>query len=245
MNLILVEPEEIDAAGEVVLAGRRFRHLIEVLRASPGDRLRAGVVRGPRGRAEVIEATADHARLRLELDQPPSPRPNVELILAVPRPKALARAVETAAALGVGHIDLVNAWRVDKAYFQSGRLDPAELRASLRLGCEQGGSTWVPDVEVHRLLVPFIEEQLPGRLAEGPIGLVAHPGAPPLETAMRPGSGAPLIVAVGPEGGWIQREVDSFVAGGFTAISLGAGVLRTEAAVAALLAQIELLRRLR
>lgn len=244
MNLILVEPEEIDAAGEVVLTGRRFSHLIEVLRASPGDRLRAGVVRGARGRAEVIEASADRARLRLELDEPPSPRPRTDLILAVPRPKALARALETAAALGVGRVDLVNAWRVDKAYFQSGKLDADELRSSLRLGCEQGGSTWVPDVEVHRLLVPFIEGQLPARMAEGPIGLLAHPGAPPLESAARPGTGAPMIVAIGPEGGWIQREVDSFVAQGFTAISLCAGVLRTEAAVAAILAQIELLRRM-
>jgi 16S rRNA (uracil1498-N3)-methyltransferase len=243
VNLLLVEPGEIDAGGDALLTGRRARHLAEVLRARVGDRLRAGVIRGGRGRAEVLELAPDRARLHLALDQPPSPAPPVELVLAVPRPKALARALETAAALGVARIDLVNAWRVDKAYFQSARLDREALRHDLVLGCEQGGSTWLPDIEVHRLLVPFLTEVLPPRLA-GRRRLLAHPGAPPLETALRPGDPTPTVLAIGPDGGWIGKELDSFTALGFTPVSLGAGVLRTDAAVAALLAQLELLRRL-
>jgi RsmE family RNA methyltransferase len=243
VNLILVEPAEIHAGGDALLTGRRARHLVEVLRARPGDRLRAGVVRGGRGRAEVIELQPERARLRLLIDQPASPPPPVDLILAVPRPKALARALETAAALGVARIDLVNAWRVDKAYFQSGRLDGEALRHHLLLGCEQGGTTWLPDVDVHRLLMPFLTDVLPPRLA-GRRLLLAHPGAPPLERARPAGDTAPALLAVGPEGGWIDKELASFAGLGFTPVSLGGGILRTDAAVAALLAQLELLRRL-
>ena len=50
-------------------------------------------------------------------------------------------------------------------------------------------------------------------------------------------------MAIGPEGGWIQREVDTFAARGFTPVSLGTPILRVEAAVAALLGQIALLAR--
>jgi len=242
VNLILIEPgEPVD--GEVVLGGRRARHLVEVLRAAPGDRLRAGIVGGARGTAEVIAAAGAEVRLRLALDQPPSPPPSVDLVLAVPRPKALSRILETAAALGVGRIDLVNAWRVDKSYLSSRRLAAAALRADLLLGCEQGGTTWLPAIAVHPLLMPFLGDQLPARLS-GRRGLIAHPGAAPVEAALPPGAATPLVVAVGPEGGWIQRELDSFAGLGFAAVAIAGPVLRSDAAVAALLAQIDLLRRL-
>jgi len=72
--------------------------------------------------------------------------------------------------------------------------------------------------------------------------LIAHPGAPPIEAAL-PGA-APVVLAIGPEGGWIDREVETFVARGFTAVSLGAPILRVETAVAAALGQLLVLRRL-
>jgi len=51
---------------------------------------------------------------------------------------------------------------------------------------------------------------------------------------------APLAisVAIGPEGGWTDAELDSAVAAGFREASLGGNILRTETAVAAALASI-------
>ena len=43
---------------------------------------------------------------------------------------------------------------------------------------------------------------------------------------------------------WIEREVETFVARGFTPVSLGGAILRVEAAVASAFAQLELLARL-
>jgi RsmE family RNA methyltransferase len=59
------------------------------------------------------------------------------------------------------------------------------------------------------------------------------------------GEARPITLAIGPEGGWIQREVDTFVARTFHPVSLGAAILRVETAVAALLGQLVLLARLR
>jgi 16S rRNA U1498 N3-methylase RsmE len=47
------------------------------------------------------------------------------------------------------------------------------------------------------------------------------------------------------DSGWIEREIETFVARGFTPVSLGAPVLRVEAAVASALGQLALLHRLR
>lgn len=243
MNLLLFDAAELaGGSGDVVLpAGeRRARHLREVLRVGVGQHLRAGLVRGATGQAEVL-ALEPELRLRVLLDGPASPRPAVELIAAVPRPKALSRLVQTAASLGAGRIDLVNAWRVDKSYFDSPRLAAAALAADARLGCEQGATTWVPDIAVHRLLMPF----LAGARWPGATLLVAHPRAGALiEEVLPPGHTGDVALAVGPEGGWIERELDSLVGLGFRPVRLGAAVLRADTAVAALFAQIDLLRRL-
>jgi RsmE family RNA methyltransferase len=72
--------------------------------------------------------------------------------------------------------------------------------------------------------------------------VIAHPTGIPIERAIC--SDAPITLAIGPEGGWIQRELDTFVDRGFTPVSLGSAILRVETAVAAALGQIVMLRRI-
>ena len=259
MNLVLFDFAELHATGagagqptlalelELSAGDRRARHLVEVLRVAPGRTVRAGVVNGPVGQAEVLAVSGQGAvRLALSLEGPPDqppPRPPVNLVLAVPRPKALARVLEAAAAFGVGRIDLVNAWRVDKSYFDSPRLSPDRLAADLRHGLEQGAGTWLPELELHRRLMPVLDA--PPAAWAGALRLVAHPrAAAGIETHVRPGSRARVILAIGPEGGWIERELDSLAARGFHATGLSRAVLRVESAVTAALAQLELVRRL-
>ena len=124
---------------------------------------------------------------------------------------------------------------------------PNALRADLLLGAEQAASPLVPTVAIHRLFVPFVRERLRGFPTTGcGLRLLAHPLAQSMLEGAVPG--APFRaaeVAVGPEGGWIEAEVDSFCAVGFTPVRLSSRVLRVETAVTALLAQLELLRRIR
>ncbi len=47
-----------------------------------------------------------------------------------------------------------------------------------------------------------------------------------------------VLVAVGPEGGWTDDEVDRLEAHGFARLSLGSRILRTDTAVIALLARL-------
>jgi RsmE family RNA methyltransferase len=252
VNLLLLAPGEVAPDGSVELTDRRAEHLRRVLRVTPGKEVRLGVRRGPLGRGRVTEVSAERVRLVAELEAAAPPPPRVDLVLAMPRPKALSRVLETAASLGVRRIDLINAWRVERSYFESPRLEPAAIDEHLGLGCEQGGATWVPEVVVHRLFVPFMSE-LAERLAVmstasntvAPRGLVAHPRVTrELEAVFAPGTGDPVVLAIGPEGGFIERELDSFARVGFASFSLGPAVMRVEVAVVAALAQLSLLRRL-
>jgi 16S rRNA (uracil1498-N3)-methyltransferase len=235
VNLVLVEPGELAADGTCVLADRRAHHLRTVLGARVGSQIRAGLIAGPVGRGEVIADDGAAFTVRLALDASPPPQLPVELVLAVPRPKVVTRVIETCAAFGLPRIDLTNAWRVDKSYLRSPRLAPAALAHAARLGAEQGATTHLPELAVHDRLMTLLD----GRFATpGGTRLIAHPGAPPLTTV----SGE-VVLAIGPEGGWIERELETFVARGFRPFSIGAGILRTEAAVAAAIGQLALLLR--
>jgi RsmE family RNA methyltransferase len=152
------------------------------------------------------------------------------------------RLVRHAAAMGVRRFDLTNAWRVDKSYFSSGRVELDALRGDAVLGCEQGGHTWVPDIEIHRRFVPFVVRY---DQPAGDLRLVLHPRATALIESQADGIATHRVVlAIGPDGGFIDRELESFTERGFHPVSLGPHVLRTEAAVVAALAQVALLKRL-
>jgi RsmE family RNA methyltransferase len=244
VNLLLFEPAELDG-GEATLTGRRAAHVREVLRASVGLRLRAGIARGSLGTAEVIAITSDEVRVRFDATAAPSEPAPIDLILAVPRPKVLRRVLQSAAAAGVRRIDLVNAWRVDKSYLGSAKLGDASIAEDVRLGAEQGMTTWLPEVAVHPRLMGFLDEPDHDHAPRARVKLCAHArDAASIETAFPPGCAFDAALAIGPEGGWIDRELDTFAARGFALVSLGAPILRVEAAVASALGQLALLRRL-
>jgi RsmE family RNA methyltransferase len=241
VNLVLVEAGELDG-GTVVIADRRAEHLRRVLGATLGSRVRAGVIGGATGTGEVIADDGERFTLRLELAEPaPAPLP-IELVLAVPRPKALTRVIEAAAAFGVERITLTNAWRVDKSYLRSPRLAAEHLAYAARLGAEQGATTHLPEITLHERLMQLLDARFVQPAARHDVRLLAHPGGVPIERAARDGR---TVIAIGPEGGWIEREVATFVARGFTPVSLGSAILRVETAVAAALGQLVLIERLR
>jgi len=241
VNLLLVEPSELrDLRIELPADDRRAQHLRGVLGASLGSRVRAGVIGGPLGTAEVVADRGGTLVLALSLgDVTPAPLP-VDLVLAIPRPKALLRTLEAAASFGVASIALTNAWRVDKSYLRSPRLAPGSVAAAARLGAEQGATTHLPSITIHHRLMELVDARWPAPGPGDAARLIAHPGGMPIELAVRAG---PVTLAIGPEGGWIAREVETFVSRGFTPVSLGEPILRVETAVGAALGQLLLLRR--
>ena len=236
MNLILLAPDDIAHQGLArVTDPRRLRHLREVHRAAPGDRLTVGVVDGAIGRGELLSLDAQAATFALEgLDQAPPPALPVHLVLALPRPRMLARTLEHVTALGVKRITLLHTRRVEKSYWMSPELEAEKIRQHLVLGLEQARDTRLPEVTLARGFRPFVEDTLP-KLLEGRRGLLAHPG---MHAACPRGLDEPTLLLVGPEGGFIPWEVERLLAAGCEGIHLGPRILRVETAVTALLARL-------
>jgi RsmE family RNA methyltransferase len=214
-----------------------------VLRAEEGRELRVGLLEGPMGRGRVVETGDEAVVLECELDAETQPRPDVDLILAIPRSKSLRKLLPDVAAVGVDRIVLLRTWRVAKPYLTQSVLSPAEHRPLLHEGMMQGRTTREPRVSVEPLFKPFVEDRLPG-FARGARGLVAHPSAAAPLASLTIAPRERVVLAVGPEGGFVPYEVEAFERAGFTAVSMGERTLRVETACVALLAQIDLLRRL-
>ena len=234
MNLVLLVPEDLITPDLARLTGRRLQHVREVHRAKVGDDLAVGLLNGNMGRRRVLSLDDEALELALSLDQAPPPKLPLTLVIAVPRPKVLNRVVAAAASLGAARIVLLNAWKVEKAYWASPKMKPENLREQLVLGLEQAKDTVLPDLRLARLFRPFVGDDLPGFLAGG-VGLMAHPGtggAAPRDMA------GPVTLAIGPEGGWIEPEVQSLLKAGLHPLDLGPRILRTETALATLVGRL-------
>ncbi len=239
---------EVAEDGRVCLDDRRAEHLRKTLKVEPGKILAAGVLGGGQGEAEVLAVGKREVSLLLRVEEAAPAPPWVNLVLALPRPAVLHRLLQTAAAMGVGRLDLVRSWRVEKSYFSSPSLRPEAIERHLVLGAEQGMRTGLPEVRIHTRLMPFFEELAGAR--KGGLRILAHPrGEEHFEhldiRSGEPRNGGRATLAIGPEGGWIDREVESFQDLGFQVLSLGPWILRVEVAVAAALGQLALLERWR
>jgi 16S rRNA (uracil1498-N3)-methyltransferase len=224
MNLILLFPEDFIEENRVRLRGRRHRHISSVLNAKVGDELSVGLLNNKVGAGRVIMMDPGFVDLEIELTGvPPMPLP-MTLILALPRPQALKRTLICASTLGIKKIVILNCHRVEKSLWQSTTLHEDSIRDHLILGLEQAKDTILPNVILRKLFKIFVEDEMPD-LIKGTIPFVAHPGS---LHACPVGVRQPVTFFIGPEGGFIDYEVEKLKRLGFTDVDLGERILKVE-----------------
>jgi RsmE family RNA methyltransferase len=230
MNLLLLYDEDFLPDGTALLSGRRALHAREVLRACPSDTLRVGRWKGPLGQGRVLHSSSAELRLEVSLTAPPPPKVGMSLLLALPRPKALKKVLAAAASLGLERVVLCNAALVERSYFTS-KVLREELLTHLQAGLEQAGDTVPPEVLIRERFRPFVEDDVGATFGEAQ-RWVAHPGAERARQALTPvGPKERVVLAIGPEGGWVPFELGLLQAAGFTPFSFGERTLRVEVAV--------------
>ncbi|WP_323847192.1 16S rRNA (uracil(1498)-N(3))-methyltransferase [Microbulbifer magnicolonia] len=234
MNLIILEQNDFVDSDRVRLHGRRHQHIQQVHRANPGDQLRVGLLNGRIGTGEIVSLQSDSVELKVNLQAAPPAALPLTLILALPRPKMLKRVIQHVTALGVKKLYLINAYRVEKSYWQTPWLAEDRLREQCLLGLEQAVDTRMPHIELRKRFKPFVEDELP-EIAAGTEKLVAHPVTArpcPVDTPY------PTTLVVGPEGGLIPYEIEKLQAAGFSAVHLGPRILRVETVLPVLLGRL-------
>ncbi len=236
MNLILLDERDGVGSPHVTVSDGRAAHLLNVLHVTPGREVRVGLLDGPLGMGRVLSAADGRVTMQCVFDADIPPRPRVDVLLALPRPKVMQRLWAQLAALGVGRIILTNAERVERHYFDTHVLDEACYRPLLVEGLQQARDTRLPAVSIHRQLKVLVEDHLDTLFSAG-LRLAAHPGGTTSAGSMvREHPDQRVLIAIGPEGGWNAFELALLEAHDFRQISFGPRALRVDTACTALLA---------
>jgi RsmE family RNA methyltransferase len=238
VNLVLVRQEELEPGSRVTLGDERARHILLVLKAGVGATVRVGLLAGPLGLATVERIEDERVVLSCVFEGSAPKVPRLDLLLALPRPKVLNRLWPQLASLGVGRIVLVNAAKVERCYFDSHVLSPDVYTLRLIEGLQQARDTLLPEVLVRRRFRPFVEDELNALFPAG-LRLVADPAGerrigdffPKADDEAAPR----VLLAVGPEGGWVPFELELLRAHGFEIAGMGRRTLRTDTACIGLL----------
>jgi len=243
MNIILVDSTEVSEKA-LRLTDIRAEHIVKVLKSDIGETVRVGIIDGGKGSGTIISIGKKrpfYVELELHISNHSIEIPPLDLILALPRPIMLKRILTQLTALGVGMIHLIHANRVEKSFWNAGVLDENEYRVHLLHGLEQAVDTRVPEVHIHRKFKPFIEDYFPGQVQKYGTCILAHPsGKTRLSDVVQGGNGR-IALAIGPEGGWVDYEVEQFKKKGFCSCTIGERILKVDTAVIALHSRISAL----
>lgn len=226
MNLIILEEQDYIADNQVRLKDQRFTHISQVHRSGPGDTVRVGQLNGLMGSGQIQALDDQSVEISVVLDTPSPEKLPLTLVLALPRPKMLRRIFRSVAELGVDKLILINSYKVEKSYWSSPALQPENIRAALIAGLQQARDTRLPEVELKRRFKPFVEDELP-TIVQGKQALVAHP----CNDAAQPATASQTVLAIGPEGGFIDYEIEKLRQVGFQVIGFGPRIYRVENAI--------------
>jgi RsmE family RNA methyltransferase len=243
VNLILLFKNDMTGPNTYRLCDKRADHIKNILKCQPGDKLEVGLLDGPKGTATI--ESIDNSGVVVTFDDQGDIehcQPEIDLICALPRPQTLKRVLENAATMGVRKIHLINSRRVEKCYFSASAMDKETIRKHLIKGLSQGRRTLMPEVSVHRRFKVFFNGTLDQ--LEKTEKFKARKLLPDLEVSNKlPShegtSPKRILLAIGPEGGWIDSEVQEMSENGFEKFRLGQSPLRVENAVVAALTLIE------
>jgi len=244
MNIILLDKDEING-DHTTLKDHRAEHIVKVLRSSRGDRVTVGIINGKTGYGiikEIVGRKPYLVKLQLAMERYPDIAPPIDILLALPRPIVFKRIISHLTTLGVRRILVVNAAKVEKSYWESSVVSENGWQRHVREGLEQAVDTRLVDISFYRGFKPFMQEIVPGIKDRYQQMLVAHPHTTnSLAEVFRAGA-SPVLLAIGPEGGWNEYELDQMEIMGFDQFTLGARVLKVETAVNALHGAISMLR---
>lgn len=229
-------PGPLTPGQDARLPDSAFRHLVQVLRATPGTPFIAFDGQGGECEAELVEVAKREARYRVLKHLAVDRESPLDLSLAqcVSKGDRMDYTLQKAVELGITRIQpLLSARSVVRMDAERWDKKLEHWQGVIVGACEQSGRTRIPE------LLPV--QPLPGWLEAGGgrgLGLTLDPeGRHSLREL--PAAQGPVTLLVGPEGGLSPAELDHARRAGFVGIRMGPRILRTETAGVAALAALQ------
>lgn len=217
-----------------VMEGEAAHHLGRVLRAERGqvyelsDGNRVWLAR-------VEEVKRDRIGFSL-VEEMPIQQSSLQttLLLSIVKFDAFEFALEKATELGVSRIVPLASQRSGRALVVAAKKRADRWKTILTEASQQSRRLRVPVLDNLRLP----DEAFPDESGGVRLILSEHPDAPTLRSVLSGRTDTRAVLAIGPEGGWTDRELEVARQAEFQQASLGRLILRAETAVIATLASL-------
>lgn len=220
---------DVVSGDRAILTGEHARHLAQVLRAKLGQEFDIATGVSVR-RGRVI--SLDSARIEFELGEVIAEPVAAAITVAMSIFKfdRMEWAIEKCAELGVARIVPVIAARTEPHLASAAGKRVERWQRIVHAAAEQSRRASPPEIAPPGKLREVLASAAGQRivLSEAETNLSLKNAVPPSST--------PLILALGPEGGWKDEELDAFESAGWISASLGTTILRAETAAIAAVA---------
>jgi 16S rRNA (uracil1498-N3)-methyltransferase len=217
------------------LLGPNANHLFRVLRVKIGqefDVAADGVLRS----AKVVFASHDQVEFELGTEVESAALPQITVYVSIFKFDRFEWALEKLTELGVSHVVPMIAQRTEEHLAKAAAKRVERWRKIAREASQQARRIAPPEIADPLALKKAIEKVQGGRIV-----LSEAEEHVSLKTVLKD-CAPPIAMAFGPEGGWLDAELELFHAAGWKPASLGHTILRAEtaaiAAVAVAMAQL-------
>ena len=221
------------SGNQAAIAGSHAEHLIRVLRARIGQEFDIATDAGVR-RGRIVAINADRVEFELGQEVPAAATPQVTLVLSIFKFDRMEWAIEKCTELGVARIVPVIAQRSETHLAAAAGKRVERWQRITRQAAEQSRRVSSPEISPPMKLKEAVA--LPGGtrivLSE------CEPDQTLKDILQSHSPGGEILLAVGPEGGWTESELQLFGEAKWTAASLGSAILRAETAAMAALAVV-------
>jgi 16S rRNA (uracil1498-N3)-methyltransferase len=210
------------------LIGEHADHLVRVLRARIGQDFDIATGESVR-RARIVSIAPDRVEFELGEAVSESVLPEITLLLAIYKFDRMEWAIEKCTELGVSHIVPVMARRTD-SHLASAAIKRAERWQKIaRQAAEQSRRANAPEISAPVKLSVAISQPKGIRVV-----LAEYEKRTLLRDVLQTNSCfGEIALAIGPEGGWVEDELQLFQKAGWISASLGNTILRAETAAIA------------
>ena len=228
-------PQPLATGNDVELDSNALRHVVQVLRLKVGHPLILFNGEGGEYSAELIQVEKRRAMARIKEFHDINRESSLftHLGIGISKGERMDFALQKAVELGVNEISpLFTEHCVVQLNDKRALKKQEHWQAVIISACEQSGRNTLPTLNAPQSFHQWLAD------TSNNTRLILDPAASTtLSTVKHEASG--VMLAIGPEGGFSQSEIEQALAKDFTGIALGPRVLRTESAAIASLTAIQ------
>lgn len=211
-------------------------HIHTTLKLALGDEVRCTVLNQGRSLGTVTELGNDFCKLQLS-SITKGEEQWFDLVVGLSRPQTTKKILEHATTFGARRFHFFKAALSDKSYLASKIFENNSYEKFLLNGLSQAAIyTQLPEFKLDKYNPAEHYKDAPQKFL---LDLKTDKSFSDIEIDFT----KPITLAVGPERGFINEDIERFHHAGFTSIKISSSILRVEHAVYSAISQLELLRK--